>query len=134
MLKKTITYVDMNGNERTEDFYFHMFAHEVTRLQAKLGYDDLTEGVKAIVKNGTLADVLSLIEDIILGSYGIKTPDGRGFIKPKAEKEKFEYSQAYAELFEELLSKPENMEAFAKSMAATTKKPTDASTIKPLYK
>lgn len=132
MLKKTITYVDMNGDERTEDFYFHMFAHEVTRLQAKLGYDDLTEGVKAIVKNASLSDVLSLIEDIILGSYGIKTPDGRGFIKPAAEKEKFEYSQAYAELFEELLSKPENMEAFAKAMTSTTKRSTENPTIQPL--
>ena len=29
MLKKTITYVDYNGNERTEDYYFNLSKAEI---------------------------------------------------------------------------------------------------------
>ena len=30
MIKKTITYSDFNGNERTEDFYFNLTKAEIT--------------------------------------------------------------------------------------------------------
>ena len=33
MLKKTITYTDYDGNERTEDFYFNISKAELTELQ-----------------------------------------------------------------------------------------------------
>ena len=33
MLKKTITYSDYNGNERTEDFYFNLTKAEVTEME-----------------------------------------------------------------------------------------------------
>lgn len=37
MIKQKITYVDFNGEERTEDFYFHLSMPEVVRLEAKIG-------------------------------------------------------------------------------------------------
>ena len=37
MFKHTITYNDFNGNERKEDFYFHLSTPEVVRLEAKFG-------------------------------------------------------------------------------------------------
>ena len=33
MLKKTVTYVDYNGVERTEDFYFNLSKAEVTEME-----------------------------------------------------------------------------------------------------
>ena len=33
MLKKTITYTDYNGNERTEDFYFNLTKAEVMEME-----------------------------------------------------------------------------------------------------
>ena len=33
MLKKTITYTDYNGNERTEDFYFNLTKAEVVEME-----------------------------------------------------------------------------------------------------
>ena len=32
MFKKTITYTDFNGNERTEDFYFHLSKAELAEM------------------------------------------------------------------------------------------------------
>ena len=33
MLKKTITYTDYDGNERTEDFYFNISKAELAELE-----------------------------------------------------------------------------------------------------
>ena len=33
MYKKTITYTDFNGTERTEDFYFHMTQAEILKME-----------------------------------------------------------------------------------------------------
>ena len=33
MLKKTITYVDYNGTERTEDFYFNLTKAEILEME-----------------------------------------------------------------------------------------------------
>ena len=37
MLKKTITYNDYNGAERTEDFYFNLTEAEVVEMQYSIG-------------------------------------------------------------------------------------------------
>ena len=33
MIKKTVTYTDFDGNERTEDFFFHLTEQELTEWQ-----------------------------------------------------------------------------------------------------
>ena len=33
MLKKTIAYVDFNGNDQTEDFYFNLSKTDLTEMQ-----------------------------------------------------------------------------------------------------
>ena len=33
MIKKTITYTDYNGNQRTESFWFNLTKAEVTRME-----------------------------------------------------------------------------------------------------
>ena len=33
MVKKTITYTDYDGTERTEDFYFNLSEAEITEMQ-----------------------------------------------------------------------------------------------------
>lgn len=41
MTKETITYTDLNGVQRTEDFYFDLSKPEIVKMQAsaKGGYD-----------------------------------------------------------------------------------------------
>lgn len=121
MFKKKIKYVDFNGAEREEDFYFHMSVPEATRLEARFGGMSLETYAKNLALNQNMEPMIKFIEDIILSSYGQKSSDGRSFIKNDRIREEFEYSQAYAELFEEMLTNPEVAEAFAKGVAAQTK-------------
>lgn len=121
MFKKNITYVDFNGQERTEDLYFHMSIVEMTRLEAKLNGTPVDTYAKSLAINQNTDEMVRFIETIILDSYGKKSMDGKSFIKTKANRDEFENSQAYADLFEELLLNPEVAETFAKGIATQTK-------------
>lgn len=101
MLKKTITYEDFNGVERTEDFYFHLSKAELTKLEmgVKGGF---TEMVNRIVQAQDAPTIIEVFEDLIQKSYGVKGADGRGFFKTKENLEAFVSTEAYSKLFMEL--------------------------------
>ncbi len=116
MFKHNITYVDFNGNERKEDLYFHLSLPEVTRLQAEIGTDIETH-VKDLISNQDMNQLLAFLERILLNSYGQKTSDGKSFHKSKAIRDEFEYSQAYAEIFEQFMTNPELAKKFGEKVA-----------------
>lgn len=120
MIKKTISYVDFNGTQRNDDYYFHLSVPEATRFAARFGEQGWEVGIKKIVDSGDLREVLDLFEDIILTSYGQKSPDGRTFVKNKEMRENFSNSEAYAQLFEELIMSPDAMTQFAKGIGMST--------------
>lgn len=116
MFKHNITYTDFNGDERSEDFYFHLSLPEVTRIEVKAG-KSLSEHTKAIVESGDANKLIEFLEEVILSSYGIKTSDGRSFQKSAEIRRDFEYSQAYAELFEQFMIDPDLPRKFGEGVA-----------------
>lgn len=103
MIKKSITYTDLNGVERTEDFYFDMSKPEIVKMQAsaKGGYDVQLKSIAANL-NGAL--IMEFFENFISKAYGEKSEDGRRFIKSKELSEAFMQTPAYEVLFEELVT------------------------------
>lgn len=77
---KEIEYVDFNGVERKEKFYFHLSLPEVTRIEAKIG-GSIKDHIERLTADGQLKDLLDFTEEFILSSYGEKTTDGRSFTK-----------------------------------------------------
>lgn len=121
MFKQNITYIDFNGNERKEDFYFHLSTPEVIRLEAEIG-EKIDEYTKRLAEAMELAPLLEFLEKMILSSYGKKTSDGKSFIKTPELRSEFEHSQAYAEFFEMLIKDPELAKKFGQSVADNGKK------------
>ena len=128
MIKKIIKYTDYNGQQRKETAYFNLNKLEILKLTAKLGMniDDYT---KKLAESEDMPKMLQFIEDIILMSYGEKSEDGRTFEKSKEKTAKFENSNAFAELFEQLLTNPQQTEQFASGIVGV-KKGTAAPTAK----
>lgn len=116
MIKQTIKYTDFNGSEREEDFYFHLSLPEVTRIEAKIG-KPIDVHTRELASRLDGKELLGFLEEIILSAYGRKTSDGRSFHKSKELREEFEHSQAYAELFEQLLTNPEMASKFGSGIA-----------------
>lgn len=103
MLKKNIKYVDYDGNERTEDFYFNLNKAEVIELQ--LGtVGGLTKTLEKIVQEKDASRIIEYFKTLILKAYGEKSADGRRFIKSQELRDAFEQTEAYSELFIELAS------------------------------
>ena len=101
MLKKTINYTDYNGNERTEDFYFNLTEAEILEMEmSKTG--GLAESIQRIVQAQDIPAIIKVFKDLVLRAYGVKSPDGKRFIKNDSLREEFEQTEAYSKLFMEL--------------------------------
>ena len=101
MIKKTINYVDYNGNERTEDHYFNLSKSEIMKMEMSVA-GGFAEMIQRVVAAQDQTAIMKIFEDLIHKSYGVKTPDGKGFRKTAADLEAFVSTPAYDELFMEL--------------------------------
>lgn len=103
MIKKTIKYIDYNGVERNEDFYFNLSKAELAEMELSVegGMAKLLEEIGKSKDNKRIIDAF---KQIILKSYGEKSADGKRFMKNGDLSEAFMQSEAYSELFIELLT------------------------------
>lgn len=111
MLKKTITYTDYNNNERTEDFYFNLTKAEV--MEMELGTSGgMQEFLNRIVAEQDSAKIVEMFKKIILKAYGVKSLDGKRFIKSDELSAEFSQTEAYSDLFMELATNADAASAF----------------------
>lgn len=112
MLKKTITYEDYDGNQRTEDFYFNMSKAELVDWLTTSGGYTLDKVLEKLVKSENVKEVMDIFKDLVYRSYGEKSLDGRRFIKSKEVKDNFVETEAYSVLYMELVGDAKKAAAF----------------------
>lgn len=111
MLKKTITYTDYNGTERTEDFWFNLTKAELMEMEFGTT-GGFAENIQKSVNAVDAPAIVSIFKNLILKAYGVKSDDGRRFIKSDALREEFEQTEAYSQLFMELASNADEAAKF----------------------
>lgn len=111
MLKKTITYTDYNGVERTEDHYFNLSKAEIMEMELSTT-GGLTEMIQRIVAAKDAPAIVKIFKDLILKAYGEKSADGKRFIKSEEISEAFSQTEAYSQLFMELATDADAAAAF----------------------
>lgn len=111
MYKKTLTYEDFNGTQRTEDFYFNLTKAELMRLQMGTN-GGLDEKLTKIIKAQDVVTLLKEFEDIVLLAYGEKSDDGKRFVKNDEIRENFKASAAYSEIYVELATNSDEASRF----------------------
>lgn len=104
MLKKTITFEDFDGNERTEDFYFHLKQSDVIKLLTTSGDYTLDKVLTRLSTERNGKKIMDIIENIIKISYGKKSIDGRKFEQTDEIWNDFYQTEAYSILFTELVT------------------------------
>lgn len=115
MLKQPITFVDYNGNEVTEDFYFNL--NKVELLDLEMSYEDgLEKHLKKLLEKNDGSSIMRIMQDIILKAYGVKSEDGRRFIKNDALREEFVQTEAFSELFMSLALNADKASEFIKQL------------------
>lgn len=131
MLKKTITYFDFDGNERTETHYFNLSQTELIEMATELPEDisgaidgDPTKvnkeeaALKIFEKIGSKGAV-QFIKDLVRKSYGVKSEDGRRFTKTADLLNEFEQTLAYDAMIVELLSNDAAASEFVNAVIPT---------------
>ena len=111
MLKKTITYTDYNGVERKEDFYFNLTKAEIMEMEMSVS-GGLTEMINRIVAAQDAPAIVKIFKELVLKAYGIKSPDGKRFIKSEELATEFAQTEAYSQLFMELATDADAASAF----------------------
>lgn len=120
MLKKVVNYEDFNGVNQTEECFFNLTKTELIEMAM-----DLPEGVSESVGDdpnnidedkavGKLMEtmgnkgVLKFIKDLVLKSYGVKSDDGRRFMKVdengKPLSIEFSQTMAFEAIIDEFMS------------------------------
>ena len=105
MLTKTIKYTDYNGVEREEQFLFNLSKAEL--MEMELGTTGgLADTIRAIIDSQDTPQIIKIFKELVLKAYGVKSPDGKRFIKVdengKPLSVGFSQTEAYSNLFMEL--------------------------------
>lgn len=115
MFKKTITYRDVDGAPITEDFYFHLSKAEIAEMElSRKG--GLSEFLKEIVASDDGKAIISTFKDIVSKSYGVRSEDKKRFIKSQELSDEFMQTDAFSELFIELVTDADASSAFIRGI------------------
>lgn len=113
MYKKIIKYTDYNGVERKEPFYFNLDESDIMRYQFSVdGENGYQSYLNRLLTTQKTSEAYEIFEKFICDSYGVKSDDGKRFIRNKDVLDEFRQSRAYSAFIMELISKPGAAEEF----------------------
>lgn len=115
MLKRDVTYEDFDGETCTEAFYFNLSKSELIELE--VGYKEgLQEALQRIIKTNDRKQLIEEFKRIILRAFGVKSDDGKRFVKSDELREAFSQTAAYDSLFIELATNDKAAATFIKGI------------------
>ena len=113
MLKKPITYTDYNGKVITENFHFNLSTAELIKLEMStmtLSEDmasttgGLQEHIQAVIDSRSGKRIVEMFDMFVDASFGVRSEDGRKFVKNDEVLQDFKATPAYDVVFMELVT------------------------------
>lgn len=102
MVKEKIEYTDFDGNKRTEEHWFHLMESEIAEMELTT-VGGLSAKIQRIIDAQDMPEIVKMFKELLLASYGIKSPDGRSFVKfddnGRRLSDSFKQTAAYSALF-----------------------------------
>lgn len=110
MLKQTVSYFDFDDNPSQETLYFNLTKSELAdNIHLR---DELEEMQKVFstekkeLSTGEITQLIDLVKTIMRLSYGIRSADGKRFIKSDEQWTEFTQTAAYDEFLYSLFEDP----------------------------
>ena len=121
MLKKTMTYIDYEGVQRTESFYFNLTKAEIVEMEYDVegGLQKMLEEVSEKLDG---KKIMAFVKKIILKAYGEKSADGKRFIKSEELSQAFAQTEAYSDLYIELVTDAKALAEFINAIVPKVEK------------
>ena len=106
MLKQKVQYEDFDGATQVETLYFNLNRMELIALQSRYGKEDMAAYIDKLVEDKDIEKVrrdqnYNAYNDIVLRAYGLRSEDGKRFLKSETIREEFKQSLAYDALIED---------------------------------
>lgn len=111
MITKEITYVDYNDQKRSEKYQFNFSKAELAEMELSVN-GGLSAMMTRIKETDDRPELMRIFKELILKAYGVKSADGKRFIKNEEVREAFMQTEAYSNLYMELLTDTEAAIAF----------------------
>ena len=102
MFTDTITYEDFNGETQTMDVYFNISKMEAFTMDPD-GPDGYAKKLQDVADSNNMITIIDAFRDIVKKAYGVKSEDGKRFIKSEEAFREFEESPAYDEFMMKLV-------------------------------
>lgn len=103
MLKQTIKFHDLDGNEVEDDFYFHVNKAELAKMVMTRG-EDPEVWLQTIIDSNDGQVIIDAFEMLVKMAYGVRSEDNRRFIKTEDVWLDFYQSDAYSVFFMQLVT------------------------------
>lgn len=101
MLKQRVKYEGFDGELIEEDLYFNLTRMDLIELNDRYESKDMAAYMDKIVKEKNVKELYKVLKDIVLMAYGVKSEDGKRFIKNQTVKDEFAESLAFSQLIED---------------------------------
>ena len=121
MIKKTVTYTDYNGEQRTETFYFHYTEAEILDMEMS-EEGSFADRIQRIIDAKDKTALMKLIKKFVIDAYGVKSEDGKRFMKNDELKTAFLECPAYSDIFMEMVTNDEVAAEFVNGVITSTMK------------
>lgn len=116
MLVKNISFIDFDGVKREEEHCFNLNKAEVIKWMTTTGEYTLDKVLLRLAQEKNGQKIMDTFEDLIHRSYGQKSLDGRKFVKNEELWLDFYQSDAYSEMFVELVTDAKKAAAFVNAI------------------
>jgi hypothetical protein len=117
VLKKDITFEDVDGNEVTETFYFNLNRAEMLEMELRFGDKGLEEHFREVVASNNRGAILDLYKYILCSTVGRR--EGKLFIKNEQITNEFLHGGAYSQMFMDLFNNPTAIVDFFRGVLPT---------------
>lgn len=113
MISKTFTYIDYNGDKRTETFHFNLTKKEMIEFGLDSeNPDSYVNQLQELVNSKDNRKIFDAFEKLLLMTYGIKSEDGRKFSKSEEITAEFKETAAFNELIWYFIENPVEFATF----------------------
>jgi hypothetical protein len=102
LIKKDLTYNNVDGQQVTDTAYFHLTKADLIEMEVSMK-GGLQAHLQRVIDSEDGAEIIKAFKMLIRRSYGQRTAEGR-FVKDPAKTEEFMSSEAYSELFMSLVT------------------------------
>jgi len=115
MLKLDVKYKNWDDEEVVDICWFHLSKVELLEMQVDIE-GGLGKFLQRIIDESNEKEIFKKIKEVLLMSYGVKSPDGKRFEKSDELREKFVQSLAFESIMTEFMTDAEAAAKFVEGI------------------